>query len=314
MLIPSIALRFGHRRQLTPPSRCRQRPWRTLAAYLTLWLALTIVAAASAHASLQQGGAAYKAGRFEAAFKHFLAEARKGTPVAQYLVASMYEEGRGALKSETLAASWYKLAADQGDGESQYALALQHLDGRGVVQSAERAAKLLKQAADGGLTSAMNRLGTLYLQGQGVKRDATRAVVLFKQAAKAGHLSARYNVGRAYLQGDGIAQDAAAAKHWLEIAALGQHPGAQLRLGTAFAQGRFGLVDEAIASAWMTLAAEQGLQLAKTNLDILDNRLDPGQRAKALEELKRLRARIRAHRTRSAKPTDSTISTTPYTE
>ena len=317
MLIPSIALRFGRRRQqvTTAPHAAKvRRHSRAVVQAVALSLILGLISGPAAFANLQQGGAAYKAGRFEEAFKHFLAAARKGTPVAQYLVASRYEEGRGALKSATLAASWYKLAADQGDAESQYALALLHLEGQGVPKNASRAAELLKQAADSGLHTAMNRLGILHLNGNGVTKDADRAFTLFEHAAKAGHLSARYNLARAYLNGDGTAQDAAAARHWLEMAALDQHPGAQLQMGIAFAEGRFGLADEATASAWMTLAAEQGLQLAKTNLDVLDKHLKPDQRAKALEELERLRSRIQARLRSNARPGNSTNSTTPKTE
>jgi uncharacterized protein len=317
MLIPSIARRYSPRRTLAPGvARAAQfqRRSRAFIQCAVLSLMLGLIAGPATCASLQQGGTAYKAGRFEEAFKHFLAQARKGTPVAQYLVASMYEEGRGALKSATLAASWYKLAADQGDAESQYALALLNLQGRGVAKDASRAAQLLEQAANSGLTSAMNRLGTLHSDGIGVTKDVAAAFALFNQAAKAGHLSARYNLGRAYLNGNGVEQEAAAARHWLEMAALDQHPGAQLQLGTAFAEGRFGLADEVLAYAWMTLAAEQGLQLAKTNLDTLNKHLKPGQRAQALEELERLRARVHSRLTRSTRPSGSANTTTPKIE
>ena len=85
-------------------------------------------------------------------------------------------------------------------------------------------------------------------------------------------------------------------------------------MGTALAEGRFGLTDEAAASAWMTLAAEQGLQLAKTNLEVLEKHLKPEQRSSAAAELERLRTRIRVRAERGASPENKTGNKAPRTQ
>ena len=310
MLPMSIAARRPPIRWTAPSRRLPIRRLSAVLGHMFVLMLLGLVLSVPAAANLKQGGAAFKAGRFEEAFKHFMVEARRGTAVAQYLVASMYQEGQGTLKSTTLAASWYKLAADQGDAEAQYELALLLLGGEDIEPNPARAVELL-EAASSELPSAMNVLGTLYLDGTGVSADPTRAHALFEQAAKAGDTSARYNLGRLLLRGQGTAPDSQAAQHWLRMAALDGHPGAQLQLGTAHAESRFGNADIALAAAWLTLASEQGMQLAKSNLETLSKHLKPAEKSQVDKELERIRARMRSRAAASPQPNEPTKAPEP---
>lgn len=261
--------------------------YRHLFTMCALWLVTAI-----ACASLQAGGAAYKAGRFEQAFKSFMSVARKGDPVAQYLVASMYEEGRGTSRSVTLAIQWYALAAAQDDIESQVALAQLYLSEEPTNGTNKKAIELLEKAAGRGHPQAANRLGAAYLNGTHVTKDPGKAARWFQQGADQGNLDAVFNLGRLYALGEGVQRSTDSAKRCYQSAAYAGHAPAQAQLGTALAEGRLGAKDLARSYAWLTLAAEQQMQIATSNLELVKKQLTAKQLASAAQELERIRAKL----------------------
>ena len=60
----------------------------------------------------------------------------------------MYEDGRGVPQSDSEAARWYRLAADQGDADAQCILGWMYKNGRGVPRSHEEATRWYRMAAD----------------------------------------------------------------------------------------------------------------------------------------------------------------------
>lgn len=93
---------------------------------------------------------AYRAsgpGDHRSAFEVMLAMAEAGSTGAGFVLASMYEGGRGTARDDAEAARWFLTAAESGDKDAQFALGLMYRDGRCVARDAAEAEKWLRRAA-----------------------------------------------------------------------------------------------------------------------------------------------------------------------
>jgi TPR repeat protein len=60
---------------------------------------------------------------------------RAGRSFAQFLLGYAYDYGKGVEKNATEAATWYRKAADQGDGRAMGALGYPYSQGNGVLRA-----------------------------------------------------------------------------------------------------------------------------------------------------------------------------------
>ena len=105
-------------------------------------------------------------------------------------------DGDGVEQDYVQAASWYKIAAEQGHARSQHNLALIYENGQGVPRNCAKAAKWYRMAAEQGHVGSQNNLGALYETGDGVPKDLMIALNWYRQAAKGGDENAVSNVHR----------------------------------------------------------------------------------------------------------------------
>jgi len=101
---------------------------------------------------------AFDQGRYLTALKLAEELAKKGDPLAHTLIARIHDEGLGVPKNPSLAAQWYKRAAELGDVNAAFAY------------------------------------GAMLAEGRGVEKDRTAAGAMFERAARTGHAAANYNV------------------------------------------------------------------------------------------------------------------------
>jgi TPR repeat protein len=74
-------------------------------------------------------------------------DARRGSPLAQYLLGAFYELGETVLQDHAEAVNWYERAADQGLALAQFALGAMYARGEGVPEDVVRAHKWLSLSA-----------------------------------------------------------------------------------------------------------------------------------------------------------------------
>jgi len=92
---------------------------------------------------------AYRAagpGDYRSAFEAMLQMAEAGSTGASFVVASMYDLGRGTARDEAEAARWYRAAAESGDRDAQFAIGLMYRDGRGLRRDGVEADRWLARA------------------------------------------------------------------------------------------------------------------------------------------------------------------------
>jgi TPR repeat protein len=167
---------------------------------------------------------------FTAALQEFLIAAECGHKKSQYVLATMYLDGRGTPKNLALAYYWFHRAAEQGDPES------------------------------------LNKLGWMCEAGLGVPRNQEKAVNWFRQAAERGHLEAQFNLAAKYDNGEGVLQNDAEAVRWYRLAAEQGLADARFFLAQALEAGQGAPKNIEEALDWYILASEQDHQSAKRRL------------------------------------------------
>jgi TPR repeat protein len=166
---------------------------------------------------------AYDRGDYAAALAVWQPLADGGNARAQNSLGTLYRDGRGVAKDESVAVMWFRKAATQGYAAGQNNLGVMYRHGRGgLPQDLIEAAQWYRLAAEQGLALAQNNLGYMYESGQGVPKDEAEAVRWYRKAAEQGNASAQTNLGIMYRDGRGTASNPEEAVAWFtKAAALG---------------------------------------------------------------------------------------------
>jgi TPR repeat protein len=147
-------------------------------------------------------------------------EAKGGQPEAELLYGLALLEGRyGTNPDPVNGYNWIRRSAHEGDVYAQYMLGTLYAEGRGTEVKNDRAVYWWRQAAKGGNSQAQYLLGKSYLEGKLVPRDNTEAIHWLTKAAEQGSSDAELLIGKMYLEGDAVAQDKLLAHDWLSRAA-----------------------------------------------------------------------------------------------
>ncbi len=149
-----------------------------LALIAALCAGFTLGLTAPAWAGFNEGVVAYKRGDYATALREWHPLAKQGDGGAQFMLGTMYAEGKGVPQDDAEALHWYRKAAEQGVAEAQF------------------------------------NLGVIYDRGRGVPQDYAEAVGWFRKAAEQGHAKAQLILGIMYGDGDGVPQDDAEAVKW----------------------------------------------------------------------------------------------------
>jgi TPR repeat protein len=122
------------------------------------------------------------------------AEERKD-PTAQYNLGLCYYVGKGVDIDKKQAATYFRLAAKQGNIDAQAALAECYYKGEGMDHDDKKAAKWVECAAQQGHKGAQYNIGLCYTNGIGVEKNHVKAKQWFKKAANQGDVGAIYRLG-----------------------------------------------------------------------------------------------------------------------
>src|SRR5436190_23341767 len=139
-------------------------------------------------------------------FRIMETRAMGGDPTAQCTLGWLYSIGVGVEQDHTLAARWYKAAAEQGNSTAQSNLAISYEQGLGVAQDIDEARKWYERAASGGQLTASYNLGRLLLAA-----DVAVGVKCVGSAAERAHASGQHTVRQLYGAGEHPSSDYQAA-------------------------------------------------------------------------------------------------------
>lgn len=188
--------------------------------------------------------------RDEIDFEKILERAERGSAISQFNLGIMYEQGKGAPRSDIEALKWYRLAAEQGNAPAQYNLGVMYDQGKGVPNDDKEALKWYRLAAEQGVDQAQFNLGLRYETGDGVPKNDKEALRWCRLAAEQGNASAQYNLGLRYGTGEGV------PKNYV------------------------------LAHMWFNISGSQGMKAANKNREVSEKRMSPEQIERAKEMAK----------------------------
>lgn len=206
---------------------------------------------------------AFQRGFYLTALELALPRAEGADPAAQTLIAEIYAKGLGVPQNLNSAASWYAIAARNGDANATFELGMMYQDGRGVPKSRERAAKLFADAAGLGNVAAMYNLGLLHIEGKYAAPDTVKAAALIEAAAEGGMVEAMYDYGGMLMTGAGVPPDISAGAEQIAAAARGGLVAAQVDFATLLYLGKGVPRDLPEAVKWYGRAAAAGNPVAQ---------------------------------------------------
>lgn len=166
--------------------------------------------------------------------------AKRGDPVAQYRLGTLYALGKGVAKDYARAAPLLRAAADSGLAEAEYDYAVLCEKGLGVAQDPAQAITWYRKAAAQGNADATLSLGYAFAKGIGVGHDMSQAAQWFRRAAEMGVVDAQYNLAFLYEHGDGVPNSRIDAYAWYALAAAKGDKGSEEaldRLAKSFSPG-----------------------------------------------------------------------------
>jgi TPR repeat protein len=161
-----------------------------IALWASLLAALLCAGTGAVHADFATGMRAVELRLYDEAFLHFLPAAREGNSTAQLYVANMYRRGYGVKRDMTLAARWYRRAAEQNEPSGMYNYGVHLRDGAGVTPDQKAATQWFEKAAQRGHTAAMFNLGLRISHGKGAGRDPVLGYAWVQKAAGKGSIPA----------------------------------------------------------------------------------------------------------------------------
>ncbi len=198
--------------------------------------------------------------------------AEKGDGDALFKLGSMCIRGDGIRKNPQKAAMFYRKAAEQGHTESQFNLGRLYRNGKGVEKDDNKAARYYREAAEQGHAAAQFNLGLMHKEGIGIVKSAEKALTYYRQAAEQEHVNAQFSLAQMYANGTGVQKDDREAFKWYSKAAGKGQVDAQFNLGNIYLYGNGVEKDFQEAVTWYRKAAEKGHANAQFNLgDIYEN-------------------------------------------
>jgi TPR repeat protein len=188
---------------------------------------------------------------------HFTQLALVGVAPAQYRLAKMLTEDPDANPNQSIAAEWYRKAADNGEVLAQRWMGL-YCRSRPEAKDQAQAVAWFGKAARQGDARAALELGDCYFAGTGVTRDWSKALVLYLRAAEQGSADAQFNAAMCYFTGRGSARDPEAGIRWCRLAATNELARAQRKLASCYLAGTGVKADVNSALYWCLRAAING--------------------------------------------------------
>jgi len=208
----------------------------------------------------------------ELGIKKLREAAYKGDLRSMTALATAYQTGYWARKSEYYARLWLNKAANLGDAEAMRRLGVVHRQARN-----DSALYWLTRAVAAGSADARVDIGYMYDAGILVARDTPRALQQYNAAARAGSARGMYAMGAVYQAGMGVKKDPVQAHRWFYKAACAGSPDAMNAIGEQFLNGNGVPADSGMAKRWFRLASAAGSPSAAGKLHALKTPERPRQ-------------------------------------
>jgi hypothetical protein len=145
------------------------------------------------------------------------------------------------------------------DPSSQFSYGLRLAEGNGIPPNPSLAAHYFKLAADQGHSRAQLHYGIFLSEGRGIPMNHSLAAHYFKLSADQGNPSAQFNYAHCFMEGKGIPMNYSLAAHYFKLSADQGNPNAQFNYALFLMEGQSIPMNYSLAAYYFKLAADQGV-------------------------------------------------------
>ncbi|MCP3675842.1 MAG: sel1 repeat family protein, partial [Gammaproteobacteria bacterium] len=124
--------------------------------------------------------------------------AERGSMQSMVYIGVAYRDGRGVIKNESLAESYFVRAFEEENDIAGYYLGKHYLS----QNRYQEAFKVLNKSSMYKYAPTLSCLGFLYLKGYGVEKDLHRSKELLEEASKLGNIWAKRRLADVYKSGE----------------------------------------------------------------------------------------------------------------
>jgi uncharacterized protein len=147
------------------------------------------------------------------ALQDLKSDAEKGVVEAQFILATMYANGRGVPQDNEKAFRWFYRVAKIKSTTLKVGMLKNNYKHKNVPQEL----KFLSNDAESGIAIAQWKLGLEYFKGQVLSQDNEQAVKWYRLAAAQGNSDAQYALGVMYFKGQGVLASKKEAMKWFRL-------------------------------------------------------------------------------------------------
>lgn len=213
---------------------------------------------------------------YNKAYNLIIEKAQKGDPIAQGEIGQFYYYGFNGKSNIDLAKKWLLKSKKQGVVSSIYYLGYIYYITANNEGDLRESFELIEESSILGYSESYNILGVFYSNGIYVDRDLKKAFQNYKKGADLGSRTAQFNLGQAYYWGKGIHKNYHEAFNWYVLSKNNDYPPAYIQLAVMYADGVYVEKDVRKAISLIRPLAEDGYEIAKTNLRVYCNKIPEG--------------------------------------
>lgn len=174
-----------------------------------------------ANSAFENGIEAYRTGDIETAVSEWTTASAGGHPLASYLLAELYDQGKGVEKSPSLAFQYYKRAADEGQAVAGVKVGLIYRDGDkslGIKKNYEKAIEYFEKGALQAWPPSQYYLADMYRRGLGVPVEWSEGLRWLLLAAKKKYAPAMLEIAKIHFEGQGVLPDRVRGWSFIDLA------------------------------------------------------------------------------------------------
>jgi TPR repeat protein len=186
------------------------------------------------------GVTSYSAGDIPEAVSSWKAASNSGHMIASWLLANLYDQGKGVPRDAAAAFAYFQRAAKAGHPDAAIKVAEIYHEGSpelGIKRDYKQALPMYERAALAARSEAQYQLGKMYAFGEGVSPRPSEALRWQILAAKKRYTPSLLEMARLYFNGEGVTTDR--TEGWMYLILAGRFANSSQRASVSAAMSKY---------------------------------------------------------------------------
>jgi len=203
------------------------------------FVAPVVASPTPADIAFNAGVTSYSAGDVPEAVSNWKVASNAGHMIASWLLANLYDQGKGVARDPAAAFAYFQRAAKAGHPDAAIRVAEIYHNGSpelGIKRDYKKALPMYERAALAARAEAQYQLGKMYAFGEGVSPSPSEALRWQLLAAKKRYGPSLLEMARLYFNGEGVTTDRTEGWMYLVLASRFSNPSQRANVSAAMSK------------------------------------------------------------------------------